>query len=83
MRSGAETTRLTSKGQLVIPKTIRKRLRVGPGTEFIVSASGERIVLETLRRKGHRLNDWPGFKRAVKRLSDKEAFAPVKLDRDA
>lgn len=76
-----ETTRLTSKGQLVIPKAIRKRLRVAAGTEFSVSASGQRIVLEAVRRKGHRLNDWTGFKRPVKKLSDKDAFAPVDLDR--
>ncbi|MGH8397729.1 MAG: AbrB/MazE/SpoVT family DNA-binding domain-containing protein [Gammaproteobacteria bacterium] len=78
-----ETTRLTSKGQLVIPKTIRERLRVAAGTEFTVSASGQRIVLEAVRRKGHRLSDWAGFKHSVKTLSDKEAFAPVELDRRA
>lgn len=76
-----ETTRLTSKGQLVIPKAIRERLRVAPGTEFTVTTSGQRIVLETVRRKGHRLGDWPGFKGNVKRLSDKDAFAPVDLGR--
>ncbi len=77
-----ETTRLTSKGQLVIPKTIRDRLRVAAGTEFTVTASGQRIVLEAVRRKGHRLNDWAGFKHTVKKLSDKEAFAPVEWDRN-
>ena len=76
-----ETTRLTSKGQLVIPKAIRERLRVAAGTEFTVSASGQRIVLEAMRRKGHRLSDWAGFKRTVKKLSNKEAFAPVELGR--
>lgn len=78
-----ETTRLTSKGQLVIPKAVRDRLRVAAGTEFTVTASGQRIVLETVRRKGHSLSDWPGFKRKLKRLSDAEAFATVKLKRDA
>ena len=78
-----ETTRLTSKGQLVIPKAIRKRLRVAAGTEFTVSASGQRIVLEAVRRKGHRLSDWAGFKRAHRKLSDREAFAPVDMDRSA
>lgn len=78
-----ETTRMTSKGQLVIPKAIRDRMRVAPGTEFTVTQSGRRIVLEAVRRKSHRLSDWPGFKRKVQRLSDKQAFAPVDLGRSS
>jgi AbrB family looped-hinge helix DNA binding protein len=74
-----ETTRLTSKGQLVIPKSIRERMRVTSGTEFIVTQSGERIVLEAVRRKAHRLSDWPGFARKLPRLDDATAFAPVQL----
>jgi AbrB family looped-hinge helix DNA binding protein len=74
-----QTTRLTSKGQLVIPKAVRDRMHIAAGTEFKVTQSGQRIVLEALRRKGHRLSDWPGFGRTLKRLSDAEAFAPVDL----
>ena len=74
-----ETTRLTSKGQLVIPKTIRDRMRVAAGTEFTVTQSGERIVLEAVRSKRHRLSDWPGFTRQVPTLDDATAFAPVVL----
>jgi len=40
-----ETTRLTSKGQVVIPKAIRDRLKVMPGTELAVTLEGGRIVL--------------------------------------
>ena len=74
-----ETTRLTSKGQLVIPKSIRDRMRVTAGTEFAVTQSGGRIVLETVKRKGHQLSDWPGFKHRLPKLSDADAFAPVQL----
>lgn len=30
------TTRMSSKGQIVIPETIRKRLNIQPGAQFIV-----------------------------------------------
>jgi AbrB family looped-hinge helix DNA binding protein len=38
-----ETTRLTSKGQVVIPKVIRESLQIKPGTEFKVTSDGTRI----------------------------------------
>lgn len=72
-----QTARLTSKGQLVIPKAVRDSLRVAAGTEFKVTQSGQRIVLEALRRKGHKLGDWPGFGRKLPVRVDAEAFAPV------
>jgi AbrB family looped-hinge helix DNA binding protein len=38
--------RVTSKGQVTIPKPIRDRLGIGPGSEvdFVASADGVRIV---------------------------------------
>jgi AbrB family looped-hinge helix DNA binding protein len=74
-----ETTRLTSKGQVVIPKPIRDHLQILAGTEFSVTAEGNRIILEAVNPKSHRLSAWVGFGRALPRLSDKAAFAPVDL----
>ena len=37
-------TRITSKGQVVIPKAVRERLRWGPGTELAVEVLGDGIV---------------------------------------
>lgn len=51
--------RLTDKGQLVIPKPIRDALRLGPGSELIVTIEGGRVVLEPRRLKsGKKLGDW-------------------------
>lgn len=51
--------RLTDKGQLVIPKPIRDALRLGPGSELIVTLEGGRVVLEPRRLKsGKKLCDW-------------------------
>ena len=40
-----ETTRLSSKGQVVIPKSIRKAHQWGIGQEFLVEETAEGILL--------------------------------------
>jgi len=40
-----EITRLSTKGQIVLPKTIRTSRAWGPGTEFTVEETGEGILL--------------------------------------
>jgi AbrB family looped-hinge helix DNA binding protein len=49
MEKTMETTRLSSKGQIIIPKTIRESWNWKPGMEFSVEESGEGIVLRPLR----------------------------------
>ena len=39
-------TRLSSKGQIVIPKDIRDALRLKPGERLSVTRHGRRIILE-------------------------------------
>jgi AbrB family looped-hinge helix DNA binding protein len=39
------TTRLSSKGQVVIPESVRKRLGLKAGSEFVVVAGDDAIVL--------------------------------------
>lgn len=40
-----ETTRLSTKGRIVLPKAIRTSRAWGPGTEFTVEETGDGIVL--------------------------------------
>lgn len=40
-----ETTRLSTKGQIVLPKNIRASRAWGPGTEFTVEEAGGGILL--------------------------------------
>ena len=40
------TTRMSSKGQVVIPEAIRTRLGLKPGTQFVVIADNDAIVLK-------------------------------------
>lgn len=42
------TTRLSSKGQVVIPETIRRRLGLESGTEFVVVGQDGTVVLKVI-----------------------------------
>jgi len=44
-----ETTRLSSKGQIVVPKSIRDEREWLAGTEFVVEHAKEGILLRPLR----------------------------------
>lgn len=43
------TTKLSSKGQIVIPEEIRKRLGLETGAQFVVVAEGDVVVLKALK----------------------------------
>ena len=43
-----ETTKMSSKGQVVIPENIRKRLGLGPGSQFIVVGDKDVVILKTI-----------------------------------
>ena len=42
------TTKLSSKGQVVIPEEIRRRLGLKPGAQFVVVGEGDVVVLKAL-----------------------------------
>ncbi len=42
------TTRMSSKGQIVIPETIRKQLNLKEGAQFIVVGEGDVVILKTI-----------------------------------
>ena len=42
------TTKLSSKGQVVIPEPIRRRLGLEAGTEFVVLGEGGTVVLKVV-----------------------------------
>jgi AbrB family looped-hinge helix DNA binding protein len=43
------TTKLSSKGQVVIPEEIRKRLGLEPGAQFVVVGDGDVVILKTIQ----------------------------------
>lgn len=40
------TTTITSKGQIVIPASIRKHLNIKPGMRFVVQEQGDKIIVQ-------------------------------------
>jgi len=42
------TTRLSSKGQVVIPEGIRKALGLEPGARFVVLSDGDVVILKRI-----------------------------------
>lgn len=43
-----ETTKLSEKGQVVIPKDFRKKMGLKPGSQFLVIAAEETIILQRM-----------------------------------
>lgn len=43
------TTRLSTRGQVVIPEEIRKRLGLEPGAQFVVIGEGDTVILKAIR----------------------------------
>ncbi len=41
-------TTLSSKGQLVIPRSIRQAMALNPGTKFVIEMENEQIILKPL-----------------------------------
>lgn len=60
------TTKLSSKGQVVIPEDVRKRLRLKEGHQFLVldSGDGDSVILKTIH---------PPSKEEFKQLLDETA----------
>jgi len=48
------TTRLSSKGQVVIPEDVRERLGLQTGTQFIVVGEGDVVILKTIKNPSMR-----------------------------
>jgi AbrB family looped-hinge helix DNA binding protein len=46
--NGLATTRLSSKGQVVIPEEIRTALGLEPGARFVVLSEGDVVILKLI-----------------------------------
>jgi AbrB family looped-hinge helix DNA binding protein len=83
-----ETTRLSSKGQVIVPKSVRDARNWPPGTEFLVEEVDEGILLRPLRPfESTNLEDvigCTGYTGPVRSLADMErAIAQAAKDRHA
>jgi AbrB family looped-hinge helix DNA binding protein len=61
-----QTTRLSSKGQVILPKSVRDDHHWEPGTEFSVESTGDGVLLRPLTSVAHsRLADVAGSLRVT------------------
>jgi AbrB family looped-hinge helix DNA binding protein len=42
------TTKMSSKGQVVIPENIRKKLNLKPGAQFVVMGENDIVILKSI-----------------------------------
>ena len=48
LMSKIATTKMSSKGQVVIPEAIRKQLNLEPGEQFVVMAESDIVILKRI-----------------------------------
>jgi AbrB family looped-hinge helix DNA binding protein len=71
-----ETTRLSTKGQIILPKAIRVSRAWRPGTEFTVEQTAEGILLRPVARfRSTSLDEVVGCLR-----SKRKAVTPAQMD---
>ena len=78
-----ETTKLSTKGQIVLPKELRSARAWVPGTEFTVEATPEGVLLRPVTQaKKYSISDLAGILKRPGRapLTDKQIKAA--LDRE-
>ncbi len=75
----AATTKLSSRGQVVIPEEIRNRLGLEPGAQFVVVGEGDVVVLKAL--KPPRMADFKALLDQAHESAEKAELTPDDIDR--
>ena len=73
------TTKLSSRGQVVIPEEIRNRLGLEPGAQFVVVGEGDVVVLKAL--KPPTMKDFDGLLRKARKSAADAGLKPSDLKR--
>jgi len=82
------TTRLSSKGQVVIPEEVRQRLGLKPGVQFVVVGEGDVVILKAISPPSMKEFDdllqkaqVQGRRAGLKRSDIDEAIKKVRADK--
>ena len=70
------TTRMSSKGQVVIPESIRRALKLEPGTQFIVVAEDDVVILKTITSPS--LDDFDAVISKARQQAKEAGLTPAK-----
>ena len=72
------TTKMSSKGQVVIPEEIRKQLNLMPGTQFAVLAENDVIILKIITRP--KLSDFTKILNKIQKAAKAAGLTPEDID---
>jgi AbrB family looped-hinge helix DNA binding protein len=75
----AATTKLSSRGQVVIPKEIRNRLGLEAGAQFVVVGEGDVVVLKAL--KPPKIADFKALLDSAQETAREAGLTPDDVDR--
>ncbi len=67
MNTSIEVTKLSSKGQVVLPQELRKKLHLNEGTKFVVLGEGDTVILKKIQM--------PSLEQAKKLLKLTQAYS--------
>jgi AbrB family looped-hinge helix DNA binding protein len=73
------TTKLSTRGQVVIPEEIRNRMGLQPGAQFVVIGEGDVVVLKTL--KPPKLEDLKPLLDKVQKAAEAAGVTPEDVER--
>ena len=59
-----DTTRVSEKGQIVIPKDVRDKLGLKTGTKLIIIATNDLMIMQRAELVGERMRAWEIVNRA-------------------
>lgn len=74
----AATTKLSSKGQVVIPEEIRNRLGLEAGAQFVVVGEGDVVVLKAIQPP--RMSDFRALLNKARKSAEDEGLTPDDID---
>ncbi len=74
----AATTKLSSRGQVVIPEEIRKRLGLEVGAQFVVVGEGNVVVLKAL--KAPKLSEFKALLDEAQRSAEEAGLTPADVE---
>ena len=72
------TTKLSSRGQVVIPEEIRKRLGLEPGVQFVVVGEGDVVVFKALQAP--KMTDFKELLTRAERSAQEAGLKPADVD---
>ena len=73
------TTKLSSKGQVVIPEDIRNRLGLEAGAQFVVVGEGDVVVLKAL--KAPQMADFKALLDKAQESAETAGLTPADIER--